>query len=84
MLFGAAPLQGVDAHAPLRTSGPARLPSASTEGIASPGVLGRLMRYGTRLKLIANLQCSRIVSLPNPLLDCARVMASFMDGLEVT
>jgi hypothetical protein len=44
VLFGAAPLQGVDAHASLRISGQARLPSASTEGIASPGVLGRLMQ----------------------------------------
>ena len=43
VLFGAAPLQGVDAHAPLRTSGPARLPSASTEGIASPGVNRNLL-----------------------------------------
>jgi len=43
VLFGAAPLQGVDAHAPLRTSGPAWLPSASTEGIASPGVNRNLL-----------------------------------------
>ena len=63
MLFGAAPLQGVDAHAPLRTSGPARLPSASTEGIASRGV-SRNLPFGHRFARIVPL----LMGIPRPTL----------------